>query len=281
MSKSFIRYPGGKSKFRNIILSRIPRNIEYREPFFGGGSIGLEIIEKNSNAWINDKDIGIYALWESVANHVDELIRLVMDFVPTVDAFYDFKEYFLDLNEVPTDIAECGFKKLALHQISYSGLGVKSGGPLGGKKDNEKAKYPINCRWSPEHICKKILEIHLNIKKIRITNLNFPDMFIEDVPAFLYLDPPYYVKGTELYHHSFSDSEHIQLAKLLQHTNHEWVLSYDDCLEIRKLYEWANIEVLSANYTINTSTSKTELLITNISSNIFQFSKKTHDRTIV
>jgi len=45
---------------------------------------------------------------------------------------------------------DVGFKKLAIHQISYSGLGTKSGGPLGGK--SQESIYKIDCRWSPKHI---------------------------------------------------------------------------------------------------------------------------------
>ncbi len=38
--KSPLRYPGGKSRAIKQILPQIPVNIrEYREPFFGGGSV--------------------------------------------------------------------------------------------------------------------------------------------------------------------------------------------------------------------------------------------------
>ena len=45
-------------------------------------------------------------------------------------------------------IVDIGFKKLAIHQISYSGLGTMSGGPLGGA--GQKSQYKIDCRWSPD-----------------------------------------------------------------------------------------------------------------------------------
>jgi site-specific DNA-adenine methylase len=46
---SFFRYPGGKSKLRAQIVDCLSTQayesgLEYREPFFGGGSIGLKLL---------------------------------------------------------------------------------------------------------------------------------------------------------------------------------------------------------------------------------------------
>ena len=48
-----------------------------------------------------------------------------------------------------------GFMKIAVHQLSYSGLGLRSGGPLGGR--SQASPYKIDCRWSPEYIYKKMM----------------------------------------------------------------------------------------------------------------------------
>jgi len=187
---------------------------------------------------------------------------------PSIEAFDEFKSYFLDLVDTPItmkDIVLCGLRKLALHQMSFSGLGVKSGGPLGGRNQNEKTPYPIDCRWNPENICKKInrLQREMSLWNIKITNLDYSNMILnDDIPAILYLDPPYYIKGNELYHHSFTIQDHKNLAKLLQKTKHKWVLSYDNCSEIQELYNWANIEFINAKYSIAKSTNKEEVIIT-------------------
>ena len=40
--KSPLRYPGGKSRAIKILKDYFPKNFsEYREPFFGGGSVGI------------------------------------------------------------------------------------------------------------------------------------------------------------------------------------------------------------------------------------------------
>jgi hypothetical protein len=64
--RSFFRYPGGKYKLREVIIDRLlkqhhsPSFSQYREPFFGGGSISLVLLSRcpeMKRIWINDKDI--------------------------------------------------------------------------------------------------------------------------------------------------------------------------------------------------------------------------------
>ena len=258
--QSFFRYPGGKSKFKTIIQDELLKfsNVEYREPFFGGGSIGLSLLSRMETAWVNDKDYGIYSLWASVKDNPEELKKLINDFVPSVDEFYRIKKSLLNDK---TSIVETGFNKLAIHQLSFSGLGLKSGGPLGGR--TQESKYKIDCRWSPESICKKIETLHIMFqeKNIKITHDDFEPMITTGENALIYLDPPYFDKGADLYHHAFTAEDHERLRVSLKKAKHDWVLSYDDCPEIRDLYDWAYIKSIDANYTIKGSTQKTELII--------------------
>lgn len=261
---SFFRYPGGKSKLRNEISRRLSAraqdgNLQYREPFFGGGSIGLKFLSENPRStriWINDKDIGIASLWTSVIRYPLYLTERVKIFKPSVQAFHEFREELTSLS-VPLDnaqIVDIGFKKLAIHQISYSGLGTKSGGPLGGEK--QKSEYKIDCRWSPDYICNKISKLTKQFCGLIIhggmcTSYDFSELLGNtNNRSLLYLDPPYYLKGNDLYQCGFTQQDHERLATLLKATNHQWVLSYDDCPEIRELYKWAYIEPLDVNYSI-------------------------------
>lgn len=270
---SFFRYPGGKKKLLNQIHAQIPNlaGSEFRDVFFGGGSVGLSILESNNlprQIWINDKDIGLSCLWSAVINYTGELKEKIKLFKPNTQSFYEFKKELLEISDVPDDergIISVAFKKLAIHQISYSGLGVKSGGPLGGIK--QESKYKIDCRWSPEYLCKKIDKIKKLFGKIKVrgekcSSLDFESIILNsDCKSFLYLDPPYYVKGNELYQHGFSAAEHERLMDCLKNTKHDWLLSYDECPEIRELYSWAKIEECSVLYSINGSHQKKELLI--------------------
>lgn len=50
MLKSPLRYPGGKSRAIKILKDYFPKDFtEYREPFFGGGSVGLYLLQTKQN----------------------------------------------------------------------------------------------------------------------------------------------------------------------------------------------------------------------------------------
>jgi DNA adenine methylase len=155
---------------------------------------------------------------------------------------------------------------LAVHQMSYSGLGTMAGGPLGGK--NQTSKDKIDSRWSPSRLTRRIDELHalfsrFEIKSEGCTSYDFERVLYGSEPALVYLDPPYFLKGAVCYEYGFSTDDHWRLATVLRSTNHHWVLSYDDCPEIRQLYSWARIQELPVTYSIGGGgTQKTELLIT-------------------
>jgi len=269
---SLIRYPGSKDKMTGQIQEYFPDHLrlqlfaasgdrEYREPFFGAGSVGIRLITDVLNpgcrVWLNDKDPALVAMWLSVKDHPRELAQKIQRFEPTAEAFWQFKES----DDKPTgNIVEDGFRKLALHQISFSGLGYMAGGPLGGK-NSENPAYPPGCRWRPMRLSKTVWELHKRLsrfKQLKITCGDFAPL-IEGAneSTFIYIDPPYYEKGPQLYKHSMSEHDHARLAALLGVSNASWVLSYDDHPEIRRLYSWAEISEIKVTYTTATARQPT------------------------
>ena len=281
------RYPGGKSKLKKSIVEIIKTyysttnyytSCRYVEPFFGGGSVGRELLNSVCLIAINDYDIGIAAFWHAVMNNPEELCEYINNFKPHVDAFYKFKDIFLsdDLRDAVLvrkeySLSYLGFMKMALHQMSFSGLGVKSGGPLGGA--SQESPYKIGCRWNSDSIEKKIWKLRQKLSRIDVLNgtcsYNDFGVFIKNVlmkstQNFIYLDPPYYKKGPELYQFSFDTDTHWRLADTLREINCPWLLSYDCSEEIREIYDWAVIKEIDVINTINTrsgSVSRKEFLI--------------------
>ena len=258
-----IRYPGSKDKIADAIIRRFPDalsiggifnedSLEYREPFFGGGAVGFRVLDtlsaKNS-VWLNDKDFGISCLWNAVYTEPAELARRVRAFIPSTDHFYRFRE---EDAVKDFDILETAFRKLALHQMSFSGLGVKAGGPIGGRE--QSSAYNVNCRWNASRLCRDIQARHRQLTRfdrVRITSRDFSEL-ISGAPAhaFIYADPPYVVKGEQLYKHPMTEADHQRLGALLQQTAARWVLSYDDHELVHQLYgEWACIENVELTYT--------------------------------
>lgn len=264
---SIIRYPGSKAKLVRQIRATLPdwcqcdighqpmwmppAGSQYVEPFFGSGAVGLEVLEhvhRSVAVWINDLDYAMYAMWHSIVHEMPALVKMVREFEPTTAAFYELKSKD---GQRSGCLATDGFNKIALHRMSVSGFGRMAGGPIGGK--SQDGDYTVGCRWSPAAIEQAIYNARETLREfesLRITNLHVRDVLAEvDGSSLVYLDPPYYVKGGQLYAHNMSDAEHQELARLLHDTPADWRLSYDDCPKVRELYAWATFSELEIRYT--------------------------------
>ena len=258
ISKPLIRYPGGKSRMRDHITKHLDRfgSDRYVEPFAGGLGVGLHVIGGMKESWINDADFNIYAMWHSVIHNHKELIELVSGFSPSVDAFREFKLRLA--NHKAEDLVQTGFMKMALHQISFSGLGERAGGPQGGVLQKENK---IGSRWSFPRIKKQITLSHAILKNTQCTCMDFEAVLKQASGYAIYCDPPYYKRGNDLYAQRFSKEDHLRLAKVLQHKK-MWILSYDNVAKIRSLYApFASIEEVAVKYSINNPIQKKELII--------------------
>jgi DNA adenine methylase len=79
MIKSILRYPGGKSKVAQKIVSLLPPNIkEFREPMVGGGgsvSLVLKQTLPHVKVWINDLNYDLVCFWKTLRDYPEELIK--------------------------------------------------------------------------------------------------------------------------------------------------------------------------------------------------------------
>jgi DNA adenine methylase len=264
---ALIRYPGSKERLASVLTDRLPLEFtaplwemqdgcEYREPFFGAGAIGFRVLRclpPSARIWLNDIDPGIVALWTAVKERPEDLCRLISRFEPSVEAFDRFKG---EDGDTGIDPLRLGFQKLALHQMSVSGFGFMSGGPLGGRTQ-ANSTYTVESRWRPDRLKSQVRQLSKLLRKfeaLRITMGDFEPLIVDAPPkCFLYLDPPYVRAGEQLYRYSMSDDDHRRLSRQLRKVQCLWALSYDDHELIRKLYGgWALIEKVAATYTTAT-----------------------------
>jgi len=113
-----------------------------------------------------------------------------------------------------------------------------------------------------------------NVEDFIVQRADFKDSIAAHPEAALYLDPPYCLNkakdeekktvnretlyGTEGDHHEGFD--HVGLADILK-SRDKWVLSYNDCEYIRKLYNGYKIVKVEWAYGMNTSKESSEILI--------------------
>ena len=262
------RYPGGKRKICDEIRSWFPPAVvcdymrgevsTYCEPFIGSGAMFaclLPHLHRGTTAVLCDTHPGVCAYWRCVADKkkCDELGKRINELrEPTPEMFYRLKE--LD-SVYDGDDVDAAFRKMVLHFISYSGVGAKAGGPIGGRE--QSGKFNVTCRWNPERNLRNLLSLSYyatHLKAVEVVTGDFAEALAR-VPAdgFAYLDPPYYLKGGELYVHNMPPEDHTRLAKLLSEAAYDWVLSYDDHVAVRELYTgWAGIHEFEMTATIDT-----------------------------
>ena len=266
-----IRYPGGKKKLNKEILPLLSKfdtkEFRYVEPFFGAGGFFPQIAALEFKEYLlNDYDETISDLWSAVKEIPEDLLTLIEGYVPTPTDFYQFKEDLMH-NIANLSRLEIAFRKIVLHQISFSGLGIKAGSPIGGKL--QQSKYNVGCRWNQESLVKQIKEINRIFSAIHMTDNLFHNQSFENVlnqcnyNDICYIDPPYFIQGNALYNQSLSIEQHKELVQLLTVANYKWILSYDNCEFVRKSYKDFTVKEINLNYSINNSGESKELIITN------------------
>jgi Site-specific DNA methylase len=245
MAKSLspLRYPGGKSKIydkvKNLIISNGYSNRIYVEPFAGGFGIGIGLLREGVVPFVilNDFDTHIYHFWDAVLNETDNLLRLINDTPITMEERERQKQNYRDINADPlTD----GFATLFLNRVNYSG--VIKGGPLGGI--DQSGSYKVDCRFNKEDISRKIVDIAQMKKVIKLYNQDAGHLIKMSLKKmkksmFLNIDPPYVIKGSQLYTNYFTERDHRILQQIIAnhlHAEYPWVITYDDSPLIRELY---------------------------------------------
>ena len=227
-----IRYPGSKTKHVKFLAEYFPKEkFAYQESMCGGAALAFHLLETErvTQVTLADIDWGIAALWETVLRNPEELISLVREFQPSVSEFFSFRE------STPSTVLGAAFRKLALHQMSYSGLGTMAG-PIGGR--SQTGKYKVDCRWNPKRLESNIRKAHALLNTVPTSVYHAPAMNLIDYSGWQYLDPPYVKEGPKLY--EFGEFDHQALAAILQGKD-KWVLSYDYTPEVLDLYSWAYV----------------------------------------
>lgn len=265
MNSSPLRYPGGKSLMTNFFVDLFLRNrlqeIVYVEPYAGGAGSAINLLLNNyvDEIVINDANIGIYSFWNALINESDRFIQTISVIPVTLEEWYKQRSV-LYKSQGPS--FELGVATFFMSRTNRSG--VIFGGAIGGsteEKQNE-AKYRIDCRFNKQDLIQRLETIAINKNRIKVSNEDALTLLRQlDNNVFVYLDPPYYVKGKSLYMNHYSVKDHEDLANFLQNeANFNWVLSYDDVPQIREMYANSDLYRFPLKYTVSKKQIGYELL---------------------
>lgn len=250
-----LRYPGGKNCIFPFVSQLFYENgllgVAYAEPYAGGAGLALRLLfeEYVDHIYINDLDRSIYGFWASVLAHPDAFCSWIEGVDVSMDSWYEYKE--TQNNAQTADLFELAKSTFFLNRTNISG--VIKGGVIGGYE--QKGNYKIDVRFKKKDLIDRIQKISRFKSRITVSNLDglafVKKMDSKPENVFIYLDPPYYQKGADLYMNFYSKADHEKLSGHVHKMKKKWMVSYDNHDFILNLYA-AKKKVL---YKLSQSTS--------------------------
>lgn len=225
---SFMSWVGGKKALRDEIIARFPLGYQrYIEVFGGGGWVLFHKLPGRDFEVYNDFNPNLANLYRCVRDHPTELCN---ELEYTLDSRLDFdfvRKMLHTKTEIP-DIKRAAYFYQIIRQSYASGLDSFAGQP--------------HSMWNNFPL---IHQASARLQKVVVENKDFEKLIKQyDRPdSFFYCDPPYF--NTEDYYEDvgFTRSDHERLARALISMQGRFLLSYNDCPEIRELYSRPGITI--------------------------------------
>ncbi len=241
-----LRYPGSKRRLACYIEKGLRLNSLmpklYIEPFVGGASVALHLMEQNlvDKVILVDKDPLITGFWNTVFFDTEWLIDQIWNIDVSLESWHRYK------NLIPITTRDNAIKCLFLNRTSFSGIMRPEVGPMGGRE--QLSKYKIDCRFPRDTLVNRIERIagHKNkIEGIWACSWLEGEQHIKEMQSsgelptkdvFYYFDPPFFKKANRLYSYYFDNDDHIRLRNFLLTLEDFWILSYDNSEQVETLY---------------------------------------------
>lgn len=248
------RYPGGKSKLIDYLYLHLnySKTKKLVSPFTGGGSFELAMLDAGvvEHLHLNDLDTGIFSFWWVVKHMPFALIERLQTITPTHKDFFEAQSIIKE-DYRGVDVVEAAWASLLVNRLAYSG--IYKANPLGGKKGTRKA---LLSRWNPIELEKRIMHIHQLSERITVTQENALELIEEaywDGESTIFIDPPYFEKGKDLYHCYYTEKDHIELSHLLDSLYHgcpgaDIIVTYNYHEWIDNLYYYPQRKIISRTY---------------------------------
>lgn len=225
---SFMAWVGGKKALRDEILARFPRNYKrYIEVF--GGAVWVLFHKPPGNDFevFNDFNGNLVNLYRCVREQ-PEALRNELRYMLNSRLDFEYMKGMLHSRAVLPDVRRAAYY-YALIRYSYA-AGTST---FGSQPHAMWNNFPL-IESAAGRLQKVVIENKDCVKLIR--QYDRPE-------SFFYCDPPYY-NADQYYEAVSSDGfDHAGLADALLGIKGKFLLSYNDCPEIRALYDRPGIVV--------------------------------------
>ncbi|QSD35764.1 DNA adenine methylase [Pectobacterium brasiliense] len=262
-----LRYPGGKGKLAYYLKGVINHNslldCHYIEPFAGGAGVALELLmqEYVRKITINDYDPAIYSFWYSILNNSDEFCDKIDSTEVTMETWYKQRDILRSNNY--DDRLSLGFAAFFMNRTNRSG--ILNAGVIGGKE--QAGKWKLDVRFNKQDLIKRINKIASYKDRIIIKNNDTLDLLINlslksHENTLMYLDPPYYIKGQELYRNFYEHQDHVDIKnQLIKMPSLHWIATYDNTKEIKEIYKNQTLINFDLQYSAQSKRVGSEVII--------------------
>jgi len=244
-----LRYAGGKSLAVGFIAELLPKKtIKHMvSPFFGGGSAEISI-SNALNIEVRGSDIFdlLVNYWQQHLIDSDAFADELLKFEPNPEYYKKIRDK-LKNHWKGIKVIDDALSRAAIYYYNHN----CSYGPhfLG---------HPSSVYLQEDRYAKMIQKVRdFKAPKLSVEELTFAEAIRNNRNSFLYCDPPYYLSGGmfigmyphrnfPIHHNGF---DHALLRDLLVSHKGGWVLSYNDCPEVREMYKGFKMSTPKWQYT--------------------------------
>lgn len=263
--RSPFRYPGGKTwlipRIRQWLGSLPYYPTELVEPFAGGGIVSLTVAAEKLAQHIQmvELDPFVAAVWLTILeddNGGEWLANQITAFDLTLE------NVKAELSKADLSVCELAFQAILKNRVNRGGIMAPGAGLV---KTGEAGKG-LHSRWYPETLHRRILDIVKIRDKISFTHgdgLAFMQQYADCEHTAFFIDPPYTAStkraGSRLY--TYPDIDHEQLFEIANGLVGDFLITYDDAEEVRKLAQNYNFDMQTVAMKNTHHSTMQELLI--------------------
>jgi len=260
--RSPFRYPGGKTWLAPHIrqwLRQCDFSVgEFIEPFAGGAIVGLTVAFERlaRSVTLIEKDEDVAAVWMTILNVRNG--RWLADRIAEFEFTEENVRAALETPRWKLSFRERAFKTILRNRVQRGGILAPGAGVM---KIGENGRG-LASRWYPETLSRRILAITELRRRITFEQGDGIDAIRRNAPrrdVAFFIDPPYTVAGRRLY--TCSDMDHEELFRVIGRVSGDFLMTYDNTAEIRRLAERFGFETRLIAMRNTHNTKMTELLI--------------------
>jgi len=249
--KTFIKWPGNKSKYLKYIISELPKEYNnYIEPFLGSGALFLHLCPQK--AIINDLNTDLINIWKLIKDDIHFIVHLFQRF-KKIFVPMDYKKKLIFCRKITNGfnfsksnkyktvlmllMTYCAYMGIVLIKNKYRFQGLE-------KKIFIDDKY----YFLDDNYFDKLREINLflNNSNIKIYNKDYKKILDVAKPNdFVFLDPPYLLETNDL-GFNYNKFEKIDInfikellmeCQKLDEKGVKWLMTQTDSDDIKMLFK--------------------------------------------